>query len=110
MEKNIKILLENHQEAVLTEVFGSDKWKNNKAEITTPWHCPKCNSNHGFRRRGSRRKKVYYNNKKVEVRLFQVTCLHCNSTFSPFPQILGLERNERLYSDIFDFKSLKTIS
>ncbi len=105
---DIKDLIEVYQESMLNRIFGSIKWENNKSDIVTPWHCPKCDSNKGFRRRGSRTKKVYYNNQKVDVKLFQVTCLHCDSTFSPFPQILGLEKNERLYSDLFDLRNLKS--
>jgi hypothetical protein len=103
---NIRDLLESYQEERLQQVFGASyKW-NSRVDVTAPWKCPKCSSNHGFRRRGSRNKIVHYNNEKVDVRLFQVTCLQCSSTFSPFPEILGLERNQRIYGDIFDFTNL----
>lgn len=103
--QNVKDLLEFYQESMLEDIFGD--MTNNRSEVTTPWCCPKCASDKGFRRRGSRNKKVYYNEEKIDIRLFQVTCLKCDSTFSPFPEILGLERNERLYGDMFDFNHLK---
>lgn len=100
-----KDLLEFYQEKVLEKVFGELKWGNNRSEITAPWHCPKCNSSHGFRRRGSRPKIIRYNNEKIAVKLFQVTCMQCDSTFSPFPELFGLEKNEQIYQELFDFKN-----
>ncbi len=105
--ENIKKVIESYQEERLVQVFGDTyKW-NSRGDVNAPWCCPKCSSSNGFRRRGSRNKIIHYNNEKIDVRLFQVSCIKCNSTFSPFPEILGLEKNQRIYADMFDFSRLQ---
>ena len=79
------------QERMLNRVLGPP-WSRQPQEIA-PWRCPKCQSNHGFHRRGSRgRKRLRTGVGDVEFDLLQVTCQKCGATFSPFVHLLGLAR------------------
>jgi hypothetical protein len=47
-------------------------------------------------RRGSRPRKVRTSSGPVRFRLRQVTCPDCSKTWSPFPELLGLEPGQRI--------------
>lgn len=85
--------LEGLQEWFLNDVLAG-KWQAGKAIKKAPWHCPRCASSQGFQRRGSRPRMVKSGSGSIQVKLFQVTCLSCRATFSPFPKLFGLEENE----------------
>lgn len=50
-------------------------------------------------RRGSRPRKVRTSNGPVRFRLRQVTCPDCRKTWSPFPELLGLEPGQRIVEE-----------
>lgn len=95
-------ILETYQENILKEVFGDVKWLHGRGDLQTPWRCPKCESNIGFSRRGSRFKRVYKNEHLYEIRLYQVTCFKCDLTFSPFIDLLCMDKKGRISQSIYN--------
>jgi len=82
--------LEAIQDATLDEVLGP-KWED-VPQSEAPWTCPQCESTAGFKRRGSRRRKLRKSSLgPIPFELRQVTCRRCHSTFAPFAGWLGLE-------------------
>jgi len=82
--------LETIQAQLLDQVLGP-KWAN-APQQEAPWACPECGSRQGFKRRGSYPRVLRKSSLgRVEFNLCQVTCCSCEHTFSPFPDLLGLE-------------------
>ena len=82
--------LEATQDTALDEVLGP-KWAD-EPQRQAPWVCPRCRSQEGFRRRGSRCRTLRKSSLgAVAFALRQVSCNQCQGTFSPFPEWLGLE-------------------
>jgi len=82
--------LEAVQDLVLDQVLGS-KWAD-VSQDKAPWVCPQCQSRQGFKRRGSRPRVLRKTSLgRVPFKLRQVTCCHCDETFSPFSAWFGLE-------------------
>jgi hypothetical protein len=69
-------------------------------EYPTPWVCPRCISQYGFKRRGSRKRTLKTSHSKVCFRLLQLTCNDCNKTFSPFPNLLRIGSMHRLTKEL----------
>lgn len=87
------------QERMLNRVLGPP-WSRQPQE-TAPWRCPKCQSNHGFYRRGNReRKRLRTCVGDVEFDLLQVTCQKCGATFSPFVHLLGLAQWQQSTTEV----------
>ncbi len=81
--------LEATQDLALDQVLGP-KWAD-VPQGEAPWVCPKCHSRQGFKRRGSRPRVLRKTSLgRVPFKLRQVTCCHCDDTFSPFSDWLGL--------------------
>lgn len=78
------------QDIVLDRVLGP-KWED-EPQDEAPWSCPQCQSQQGFKRRGSRPRTLRKSSLgRVPFQLRQVTCSRCEHTFSPFPEWFGLE-------------------
>lgn len=65
--------------------------------------CPRCGVVHsggGVVRRGSRQRKVRTSGGLVVFRLLQFTCKECGATWSPYPELLGLEPRCRVSEEL----------
>lgn len=51
-------------------------------------------------RRGSRRRQLKTSSAQICFRLHQVTCLECGATWSPYPELLGLEPRQRVSEEL----------
>lgn len=51
-------------------------------------------------RRGSRRRQIRTSSGQVSFRLIQLTCLECGATWSPYPELLGLEPRQRVCEEL----------
>ena len=77
------------QEQELDQVLGA-AWAG-QPQTTAPWACPRCQSTHGFERRGSRARVLRHTRLgRLAFALRQVTCQACGATFTPFGQALAL--------------------
>jgi len=82
--------LEATQDLVLDQTLGP-KWAD-AAQGEAPWVCPHCHSRQGFKRRGSRPRVLRKTSLgRIPFKLRQVTCCHCDDTYSPFSAWFGLE-------------------
>jgi len=91
-------LFKKAQEAVL-DIYLGTPW-NKSPGFVTPWECPKCAARAGFVRRGKRIRKLKTSIGRVSFPLRQVTCTDCGKTFSPFPELFGIEKRQRLSREL----------
>lgn len=85
-----KCYLEQVQDQVLEQVLGA-RWSK-ETQRPAPWSCPECGAIQGFSRRGSYPRVLRRTSLgRISFDLRQVTCRHCDHTFSPFPDMLDLE-------------------
>jgi len=91
-------LFKKAQEALLTMYLGAP-W-NKSPGVITPWECPKCAARAGFKRRGNRTRTLKTSIGLVSFPLLQVTCSDCGKTFSPFPELFGIEKRHRLTREL----------
>lgn len=97
------VALEEYQEQVLVAVLGLP-WMPQQTAVA-PWSCPKCGSRYAFSRRGARERKFRSSLGRVIFGLRQITCLACKArgcctTFSPFPELLGLPARVRVSAEL----------
>lgn len=77
------------QEHELEQVLGP-AWAK-PSQTPAGWACPRCQSTHGFQRRGSRPRVLRHTCLgRLAFALRQVTCQTCGATFTPFASPLGL--------------------
>jgi hypothetical protein len=93
-----KDALEGWQDMMLLQVLGPAWAPRQVAEA--PWHCKSCGSRLGFKRRGSRSRKVKTSLGLICFQLRQVTCVSCQSTSSPFPDLLRLQPRTRVSTEL----------
>lgn len=96
--------LREYQDEILQKVLGAP-WEPRHQQKPAPWACPKCGSRLGFARRGSRPRRLRSSLGVVDFELRQVTCLACagagiHTTFSPFPELLGLPARARVSEEL----------
>lgn len=89
-----------HQEYLLKLYLGESRIGIQKIE--TPWKCPRCESQHGFSRRGWRSKPRTLKTSvgTLEFPLKNISCKKCDKTFSPFPEFWGLEPWQRISKEL----------
>ena len=68
--------------------------------LATPWVCPRCGNRSAFNRRGKRKRSLKSTMGVLHFYLLQVTCLHCDKTFSPFPRLLGIDSRHWLTKEL----------
>ena len=100
-------IINSIQQNILDNYLGT-RW-NEFANKMVPWECPHCAEKCEFVRRGKRTRKIHSSSGVIEFYLYRVTCKACNSTFSPFSQMLGIEPRVRITKE-FDEKILKLAS
>jgi hypothetical protein len=93
------------------QVAHADEVLAGKAEVT----CGRCgvvHSGDGVVRRGSRQRKIRTTSGVIEFRLVQLTCRDCGATWSPYPNLLGLEPRCRVSEELLRqlFESVVQVS
>jgi ssDNA-binding Zn-finger/Zn-ribbon topoisomerase 1 len=91
-------LFKKAQESVL-DIYLGTPWQKSPG-LATPWECPKCAARAGFVRRGKRIRKLKTSIGQVSFPLHQITCTDCGKTFSPFPELFGIEKRQRLSREL----------
>lgn len=94
-----------------TQVAHSAKVLAGEAEVA----CARCGVVHsgtGVVRRGSRKRKIRTSTGVVQFRLLQFTCRECGATWSPYPDLLGLEPRCRVSEELLRqlFESVVQVS
>lgn len=91
-------LFKKAQESVLDIYLGAP-WHGSPG-LATPWECPRCSARAGFVRRGKRIRKLKTSIGRVSFPLHQITCTDCGKTFSPFPELFGMEKRQRFSREL----------
>jgi hypothetical protein len=85
----VTVWLEAYQEVRLSYRLGP-RWSD-KPQKEVGWACPRCGSQQGFNRRGSRTRVLRKTSLgRIEFQLYQVTCRQCDKTFAPFAEEIML--------------------
>ncbi|MFO7944886.1 MAG: transposase [Anaerolineales bacterium] len=92
----VTVWLEAYQEVRLNHRLGP-RWSN-EPKGEAGWSCPRCGSQEGFNRRGSRTRVLRCTALlvrktslgRIEFQLYQVTCCQCEKTFAPFAKEIML--------------------
>lgn len=93
------------------QVAHSAKVQGGEAEVA----CARCGVVHsgtGVVRRGSRERKIRTSSGVIHFRLLQLTCCECGATWSPYPDLLGLEPRCRVSEELLRqlFESVVQVS